>query len=212
MKRPQIILADDHVLLMDMLRKFIDTEFSVVGTFTNGQDLVDGAAELAPDVIVLDIGMPVMNGISAGLALKKILPKVKLIYLSMTDDIDTVSEAFRLGASGYVLKTSAASELVTAIREVLRGGYFASPCLTQDVIGSFVQKFRQMQPKQHLTLRQNQVLQLLAEGKSMKQIAAVLDITPRTVAFHKYTMMEQLQLTTSAELIRYASQRPAIAY
>ncbi len=211
MKRPQIILADDHVLLMDMLRNFIEPEFHVAGSFTNGQDLVDRAAELSPDVIVLDIAMPVMNGISAGLALKKILPKVKLIYLSMTDDLEMVSEAFRLGASGYVLKTSAGSELVAAIREVLRGGYFASPCLTQGVIGSFVQKFRQMQPKQHLTLRQNQVLQLLAEGKSMKQIAAVLDITPRTVAFHKYTMMEQLQVTTSAELIRYATQRPAIA-
>jgi DNA-binding NarL/FixJ family response regulator len=122
-----------------------------------------------------------------------------------------VSEAFRLGASGYVLKTSAAAELVGAIREVLRGGYFASPSLTQGMIGSFVQKFRQMQPKQHLTLRQNQVLQLLAEGKSMKQIANVLDITPRTVAFHKYTMMEQLQVTTSAELIRYATQHPAMA-
>jgi DNA-binding NarL/FixJ family response regulator len=203
MRKNRIILADDHKLLLDTIRNFIEPEFEVVGTFTNGQELVDGAQDLSPDVIILDVGMPIMNGLNAGSALKHQMPKVKLIYLTMNCDQDTISEAFRAGASGYVLKTSAASELVTAIREVLHGGYFATPELTDGVIGSFVQKFRRMEPRHALTLRQNQVLQLLVEGCSMKEISEILDITPRTVAFHKYTMMENLEMTSSAELIRY---------
>jgi DNA-binding NarL/FixJ family response regulator len=203
MRKNRIILADDHKLLLDTIRNFIEPEFEVVGTFTNGQALVDEAQNLAPDVVILDVGMPIMNGLNAGSALKHQMPKVKLIYLTMNCDQDTISEAFRAGASGYVLKTSAASELVTAIREVLHGGYFATPELTDGVIGSFVQKFRRMERRHALTLRQNQVLQLLVEGCSMKEISEILDITPRTVAFHKYTMMENLEMTSSAELIRY---------
>jgi len=204
MQKPQIILADDHALLMDTIRHFIEPEFHVAGSFTNGQDLVRGAAKLAPDVAILDVSMPLMNGLSAGAELKKALPKIKLIYLSMNNDLDTVSEAFRLGASGYVLKTSAARELLVAIRSVLRGGYYATPERTDGIIGSFVQRFRQMPAAHNLTTRQREVLQLLAEGRSMKEIGRMLDITPRTVAFHKYTMMENLQVTSSAELIRYA--------
>ena len=204
MQRPRIILADDHSLLMDTLRNFIEPEFQVAGHFTNGKELVQGAAELSPDAAILDVTMPVMNGLSAGAELKKMMPKLKLIYLSMNNDVETVSEAFRLGASAYVLKTSAAQELLCAIRTVLRGGYFATPELTEGMIGSFVQRFRQMPTRHGLTTRQREVLQLLAEGRSMKEIGRVLDITPRTVAFHKYTMMETLQVSSSAELIRYA--------
>jgi len=204
MNKPRVLLADDHTLLLDTIKRFIEPEFDVIGAFANGQELVDGAAELSPDIVILDVGMPVMNGLNAGSLVKRKLSKVKLIYLTMNNDLDTVAEAFRLGASGYVLKTSAASELVHAMREVLRGGFFATPELTDGMIGSFVQKFKMMEPRRSLTLRQNQVLQLLAEGCSMKEIANVLDIAPRTVAYHKYTMMENLQLTTSAELIRYA--------
>jgi DNA-binding NarL/FixJ family response regulator len=199
-------------MLLDTIKNFIEHEFDVVGTFANGRELVDEAVALAPDVVILDIGMPLINGLNAGSELKQLLPKVKLIFLTMNSDMDTVSHAFRIGASGYVLKTSAASELVKAIREVLRGGYFATPQLTEGMIGSFVQKFKMMKPRQMLTLRQNQVLQLLAEGCSMNEIASVLDITPRTVAFHKYTMMEHLKVSTSAELIKYAMNNTHAAY
>ena len=212
MNRPRVILADDHAFLLDTIKRFIEPEFDVVGTFTDGETLINGAVELSPDVVILDVGMPIMNGLNAGSLMKRALPKAKLIYLTMNNDIDTVAQAFRLGASAYVLKTSAASELVNAIREVVRGGFFATPELTEGMVGSFVKKFKTMKPRRTLTLRQHQVLQLLAEGSSMKQIAAVLDIAPRTVAFHKYTMMENLRLTTSAELIRYAmTHTPATA-
>src|SRR4051812_40331301 len=118
MHKPRIILADDHALLMDTIRHFIEPEFEVVGHFVNGRDLVHGACELSPDVAILDVAMPQMNGLSAGAELKKLIPKIKLVYLSMNNDLETVSEAFRLGAAAYVLKTSAAHELLCAIRTV----------------------------------------------------------------------------------------------
>ena len=141
---------------------------------------------------------------SAGRRLKQVLPKVKLVYLTMNQDHDLAAEAFRWGASGYLLKTSAASELVKAIREVLRGGFYVTPLITKDMSGSFIQNFKRQPPAHELTLRQKEVLQLLAEGRAMKEVAYMLNITPRTVAFHKYTMMEQLQVKSSAELIQYA--------
>jgi DNA-binding NarL/FixJ family response regulator len=122
----------------------------------------------------------------------------------MNQDVETAGEAFRAGASGYVLKTSAASELIAAVREVLRGGYFATPSLTEGMIGSFVQNFKRMKSRGDLTDRQKEVLQLLVEGFSMKQVANELNISPRTVAFHKYSMMEHLAIQSSAELISYA--------
>jgi DNA-binding NarL/FixJ family response regulator len=204
MKRARIILADDHALLLGAFKSLLEPEFEVVGTFPDGLALVEGAQALTPDVVVLDIGMPVMNGLIAGQQLKKELPSVKLIYLTMNLDPDLASEAFRLGASAYLLKSSAASELLQAIREVLRGRYYVTPLMTKDVVGSFVQSLKRKEPAHKLTLRQKEVLQLLAEGRSMKEIAAILNVTPRTVAFHKYTMMEQLNIKNSAELIQYA--------
>ena len=204
MKRTRIMLADDHMLLMDAVRNLLEPEFDVIGTFPNGEALVKAAEELAPDVAVLDVCMPLLNGLSACTRLRVLLPKLKIIFLTMNQDAETAGEAFRAGANGYVLKTSAASELTTAIREVIRGGYFATPSLTEGMIGSFVQNFKKMRPANDLTSRQKEVLQLLIEGRSMKQVAQVLNITPRTVAFHKYSMMEQLNITSSAELISYA--------
>ncbi len=204
MKRTRIILADDHILLADAIRNLLEPEYEVVGTFPDGEALVAAAVALAPDVVILDVGMPKLNGLLACTRLKKALPKLKLIFLTMNQDAETAGEAFRAGASGYVLKTSAASELVTAIREVLRGGYFATPSLTEGMMGSFVQNFKRMKSPRDLTLRQKEVLQLLVEGHSMKQVARVLNITPRTVAFHKYSMMEHLEIRSSAELISYA--------
>jgi DNA-binding NarL/FixJ family response regulator len=203
MKRPRIIIADDHKLLLDAIKNLLEPEYEVVGTFSDGESVIDGTALLQPDIVILDISMPTMNGLNACAHLKKAQSKVKVIFMTMSYDKETIGEAFRNGASGYVLKTSAATELKSAIREVLRGGYFATPSLTEGMIGSFVQNFKKMKSPRDLTIRQKEVLQLLAEGYSMKQVARVLNITMRTVAFHKYTMMEHLGVTSSAELISY---------
>lgn len=204
MKQARIILADDHTLLLEAFKSLLEPEFEVVGTFADGLALVDAAPALSPDVIVLDIGMPTMNGLNAGERLRQLVPKAKLIYLTMNRDPELAAEAFRLGASGYLLKNSAASELVQAIREALMGRAYVTPLMTKGVVGPFIRKLMQREKPHRLTLRQKEVLQLLAEGHSMKEVAYILGVTPRTVAFHKYTMMEQLELKSSAELIQFA--------
>lgn len=204
MNRIRVVLADDHVLLMDTVRNLLEPHYEVVGTFPDGEALVAAALSLQPDVVVLDLHMPKMNGLIACVRLKKLLPKTKVVFLTMNQDLETASEAFRSGASGYVLKTSAASELLVAIDEVAHGRYFAPASLTDGMLGSFVQNFKRMKSVPDLTTRQKEVLQLLVEGRSMKQVANELSITPRTVAFHKYAMMEQLKIRSSAELIAYA--------
>lgn len=204
MKRARIILADDHTMLLEAFKSLLNDEFEVIGTFSDGRRLVDATPALNPDVIVLDIGMPTMNGLSAGEHLKKALPKVKLIYLTMNQDRDTAAAAFRLGASGYLLKNSAASELPHAIREALLGRSYVTPLMTKGMDGSFVKNLKGRKSPHKLTLRQKEVLQLLVEGRSMKEVAFVLKVTPRTIAFHKYSIMEQLHIKTSAELIQYA--------
>src|SRR5215813_458853 len=211
MKRPRVILADDHTLVLDALKNLIEREFDVVGCFADGCTLVEEAPRLNPNVIVLDIGMPTMNGLNAGQRLKQAIPMVKLVYLTMNNDPDIASEAFRLGASAFVLKNSAATELLQAIREVVRGGYYVTPLMTKGMVGSFVQNFKRRKSKYNLTLRQKEVLQLLAEGRSMKEVAFVLNVSPRTVAFHKYTMMEHLQIRSNAELIEYAMRSSIVA-
>jgi len=205
MLNTRIILADDHRILLDAIKNLVEPEFEVVGVYEDGQSLIKQAPQLHPDIIVLDIGMPGINGITAAEELKKLLPKTRLIFLTMCQDLDTVAEAFRLGASGYVLKTAAGTELIHAVREVARGGYYASPVLTEGMTGSFVQAFKHMKKPHELTSRQMEVLQLLAEGMSMKEVARSLQITPRTVAFHKYTIMDQLHIKSNAELINFAS-------
>src|SRR3954467_15661721 len=211
MKRARIILADDHTLMLEALKKMLEPEFEVVGIFADGLTLVEGAAALSPDVVVLDIGMPNMNGLLAGQRLKQLMPHVKLIYLTMNHDPDVAAEAFRLGASGFLLKNSAASELVRAIREAARGGSYVTPLMTGDMVGSFIQNFKHMKEPHQLTLRQKEVLQLLTEGRSMKEVAFLLNVSPRTVAFHKYTMMEHLHVRSSAELIQYALKNSVAA-
>lgn len=204
MKPPRVVLADDHAMVRDALKMVIEQEFEVVGTFDDGVTLVEGAPALNPNIIVLDIGMPNMNGLNAGRRLKQLIPTVKLIYLTMNQDPDIAGEAFRLGASAYLLKNSQAPELLQALHQVARGGSYVTPLLTKDMVGSFVKNFKQRKTTNHLTLRQKEVLQLLAEGRSMKEAAFILHVSPRTVAFHKYTMMEHLNIRTSAQLIEYA--------
>jgi len=210
MKRPRVILADDHTLVLDALKKLIEPEFEVVGLFADGHSLVANAPKLKPDILVLDIGMPMMNGLSAGQELKQMMPLVRLVYLTMNHDADLAGEAFRLGSSAFLLKNSAASELLQALRGVGRGGYYVTPLMTKGMVGSFIQNFKRRKRKSRLTLRQKEVLQLLAEGRSMKEVAFVLNVSPRTVAFHKYTMMEHLQIRSSAELIEYAMRNSLV--
>ena len=207
----RVILADDHILMLDALRNLLEPEFEVVGTFADGRALVEAAPQLKPDVIVLDIGMPLMNGLSAGQRLKRLMPAAKLIYLTMNQDQDMAAEAFRLGANGYLLKQSAASELVDAIRQVVRGGSYVTALMTADVVGSLTNHFKKLKSTNYLTLRQKEVLQLLAEGRSMKEAAFILNVSPRTVAFHKYTMMDHLHIKTSAELVQYAMSSQLVA-
>src|SRR5258705_4594215 len=211
MKRTRIILADDRILILDAIKKMLEPEFEVVGTFADGLALLQGAQKLNPDVVVLDVHMPQMNGLNAGQRLKQLMPKIKLVYLTMSLDQDLAAEAFRLGASGYLLKSSAASELVQAIRETSRGRPYVTPLMTKDMVGSFIQNIKRKKNPEKLTLRQKEVLQLLAEGRSMKEVAFMLNVTPRTIAFHKYTMMEHLRLRTSAELIQFAVKSSIMA-
>jgi DNA-binding NarL/FixJ family response regulator len=201
MQRPRILLADDHTLLLDAFRALLEPEFEVVGTATDGRMLIEEFTRLKPDIVVIDVGMPMLNGLDAGRQLKSLQRSVKLIYLTMNPEPDLAREALRLGASGYVLKSSAASELKQAINEALKGRSYITPLITHDVVGLLLEP--QSRPHE-LTARQREVLQLLAEGRSMKEVASILDVTPRTVAFHKYRMMEQLHLKTSAELVQYA--------
>ena len=201
--KPRVLLADDHALLVGAFEKLLGTEFEVVGQVNDGRALVAAAEKLAPDVIVLDISMPLLNGLEAGRQVKQHNRNVKLVYVTMNEDPDIAAEAFRAGASGYVLKRSAVTELTTAIREVMLGRSYITPLVATGLVGSLMHTD---DPKvtDVLTSRQREVLQLLAEGHSMKQVAGVLNLTPRTVAFHKYRMMEQLRVKSTAELIQYA--------
>jgi len=207
MKQPRILLADDHKLLLEAFQKLLEPDCEVVGSVTDGRALLAAASELEPDIIVLDISMPMLNGLDAGRQIKMTMPDVKLIFLTVNEDPDFVSEAFRVGASGYLLKSSAASELFQAIQDVCRGRAYVTPLVAQGMVDSFIEGPKRRKASDKLTPRQREVLQLLAEGHSMKEAAAILNGTPRTVAFHKYRMMEELRLKTNAELIRFAIKR-----
>jgi DNA-binding NarL/FixJ family response regulator len=202
MGRPRVLLADDHALLLGAFEKLLGAECDIVGQAADGRALVAAAEKLKPDVIVLDISMPLLNGLAAGRQIKQASPNVKLVFLTMNEDADLAAEAFRSGASAYLLKRSAASELTTAIREVMQGRSYITPLVTEGLVGSLMHADRK--PAHELTSRQREVLQLLAEGRSMKEVASLLNLTPRTVAFHKYRMMEQLKVKSTAELIQYA--------
>jgi DNA-binding NarL/FixJ family response regulator len=203
MTRPRVLLADDHTLLLEAFEKLLAADCDVVGKAADGRALVDAALRLKPDVIVLDISMPLLNGLEACRQIKAQLRGVKVVFLTMNEDPQLAAEAFRAGASGYLLKRSAGSELATAIREVSQGRSYVTPIMTGALLESFLQETPPGAADQ-LTARQREVLQLLAEGRSMKEVASLLNLTPRTVAFHKYRMMQQLRVKSTAELIQYA--------
>lgn len=204
MTRPRILLADDHTLMVEALEHLLRADFEVVATVSDGRALLKAAAELKPQVVVIDIAMPLLNGLDAGEQLKELHPQIKVIYLTQNREPRTAAEAFRRKATGYVLKDSAASELVTAIREALHGRRYISPSIAQRMTDADHGSEPHDARLRDLSPREREVLQLLAEGKAMKEVAAILDISPRTVEFHKYRIMELLGLKTGAELVQYA--------
>lgn len=207
MKKIRILLADDHNMVIEAIKNLLEPEFEVIDTVSDGRSLVSRAIALNPDVIVMDISMPLLNGLEAGRQLKAALPKVKFIYLTMNQDQDIIAEAFQIGAMGFLVKHCAYSELRNAIRQSLVGRFYVTPLVSKDTVPSHFQAPLRGENPIQLTPRQREVLQLLAEGRSMKEVAFALDVTTRTVAFHKYRMMEDLNLKSSAELIQYAVRR-----
>jgi DNA-binding NarL/FixJ family response regulator len=203
MRRARILIADDHALLREAFQKLLERDYEVVGTAADGQELVAEAERLKPDVIITDIAMPNLNGLEACEQIGQRIHDARLIFLTVDQDRDTAEDAVRRGASGYVLKASASSELFEAIDQVMAGRIYVTPAICDEPIGVFLERARRRKPVE-LSLRQREVLQLLAEGKSMKEAAARLRVTPRTIQFHKYTMMQQLGLETSAQLVQYA--------
>jgi DNA-binding NarL/FixJ family response regulator len=207
MTRPRVLLADDHRLLREAFAQLLAAECEVVGTVADGRAVLEEAPRLGAEIVVLDVAMPLLNGLDTARQLQRLRPEIRLIFLTMSEDADVAAEAFRLGASGYLLKNSAASELLQAIREVARGRKYITPLATQGLVKNLLEARESADKPAELTARQREVLQLLAEGHTMKEVARLLKITPRTVAFHKYGLMESLGIRTNAELVHYAIKK-----
>jgi DNA-binding NarL/FixJ family response regulator len=199
--RPRIVIADDHLLMAQALEHLLARDFDIVATVGDGRALLTAAADLKPDLVVVDIGMPLLNGLEAGQQLKTQHPEIRIIYLTQNRDPRLAAEALHRNASGYLLKDAAASELVAAIRAALDGRLYVSPAIAGDLADEALSTDTRSRA---LSAREREVLQLLAKGKSMKEVAAVLDISPRTVEFHKYRLMDRLGVKTNAELVQYA--------
>lgn len=211
MKRPRILLADDHRMLADALKRILEPRCEVVGTVGDGRALLKAASTLNPEIVVLDIAMPQLNGLDAARQLKRAMPEIKLIFMTMNEEPDLVGEAFRAGASAYLLKQAAALELTVAIEKVLKGGSYITPSAAA---GQAKISLRDPKARGHIpepTARQREVIQLLAEGRSMKEVASILRITKRTVAAHKYAVMDLLQLKSNADLVQYAIKHRIIS-
>lgn len=209
MARPRILLADDHTLVVEGFRKLLESQFEIVGTVSDGRTLLTVAQQLKPDVIILDIGMPLLSGMDAGRELKRLVPRTKLIVLTMNEDPDIAREALRHWASAYLVKKSSGSELIKAVREVLKGKSYVTSRIAQRLMDEFVRDPRIGHTKE-LTPRQREVLHLLAEGRTMKETADLLHLTPRTIAFHKYRIMEEFGLKTNSDLVRFAIRERVI--
>ena len=202
MRKPRILLADDHTLVLEGFRRILERHYELVGTVGDGHALLEAAKTMQPDIVILDISMPLLNGIDAAAQLKKICPKAKIIIVTMHANTDYVRSAFEAGASAYVLKRSAVDELEQAIRAVLEGHSYITPLITKELVDVFLATGSEKSGG--LTPRQREVLQHLAEGRTAKEIANLMNITPRTVEFHKGQIMDHLNLRTTADLIKYA--------
>jgi DNA-binding NarL/FixJ family response regulator len=205
MTKPRLLIADDHKIFAEGLKRLLKEDFDIAGVVADGRELVAASEKLRPDVIVADISMPMLNGIEAVRQIKKAHPEIKVVFLTMHPDESYAVSAFKAGASGYVLKHSAPDELITAIREGLKGRTYVTPLIAGKLLHSYESGSQSGTDKVlTLTSRQREVLQLLAEGRSAKEIAAILNISTKTVEYHKYRMMEDLGIKTAAELTRYA--------
>ena len=211
MKRPRVLLADDHRLLREAFVKLLEPDCDVVGAVGDGRALLEAVPKLRPDVVVLDVAMPQLNGLDAARQLKRSMPDVKVVFLTVSEDPDLAAEAFRAGGSAFLLKNSAASELLQAIQDVSLGRSYVTPLATRDMLDTLLRGPEEPKEGHELSSRQREVLQLLAEGRTMKEIADILKITARTVAFHKYSMMEELGIKTTAGLIQFAIKKRIVA-
>jgi DNA-binding NarL/FixJ family response regulator len=206
MPKLRILLADDHALVLEGYRRILEKQYELVGAVEDGRALVEAAKKLEPDIVILDVSMPLLNGLDAAAQLKKCCPRVKIIVVTMHADRDYVRSAFEAGASAYVLKRSAVDELEQAIRAVASGHSYVTPLITKDLLNVFLSggSHNSASGSDGLTMRQREVVQLLAEGKTAKEIANILDISSRTVEFHKAQVLDHLNLHTTADLIKYA--------
>jgi DNA-binding NarL/FixJ family response regulator len=205
MDKPRLLIADDHKIFVEGMKRLLSADFDIAGVAEDGRKLVAAAEKLRPDVIVADISMPMLNGIDAVRQIKKAHPEITVVFLTMHPDAAYAVSAFKAGGSGYVLKNSAPDELITAIREGLQGRTYVTPLIAGKLMHAY-ESGAHTAPETAITLtsRQREVLQLLAEGHSAKDIAAILNISVKTVEYHKYRMMEDLGIKTTAELVRYA--------
>jgi DNA-binding NarL/FixJ family response regulator len=211
-KRPRLLLADDHPLVLAGLRSLLEAECEVLEVASDGRSLVEAALRLKPEVIVLDIGLPLLNGIDAARLIKKELPETKLLFLTMHSNLAYLKDALAAGASGYVLKTSAREELLGAVHDVVRNRIHVSPGFGEEIVSQFERHPRSITGSQSiLTPRQREILQLVAEGRTAKEIAGILNVSLQTVAFHKHQIMNKLGLRTTAELTKYAIQDGLVA-
>jgi DNA-binding NarL/FixJ family response regulator len=210
--RPRLVVADDHAMFADALRRVVEPECEVVATVGDGRALVATVAEHHPDLVVTDVSMPLLNGVEATRQMTRADSRLKVIVLTMHESPEFAIQAFEAGAAGYLLKHSAAEELVQAIREVLKGRHYVTPLIAKEYTRAMMERRGSSDhPSQALTNREREVLQLLAEGKTMKEAAAVLGVSAKTVEFHKYNIFKKLELGTSADLVRYAVRHGLVA-
>ena len=207
--RSRVLIADDHSVVAEGLRSLLEKKYEVVGIVPDGRELLVQAPELKPDVIVLDIGMPLLNGLDAADRLLSSLPQIKFVFLTMNDDPNLAAAALKLGAVGYVLKHTAASELLKAVSEVLQGRSYVTAKLRAE--NWAVREARARDFPKELTRRQQEVVQLLAEGRPMKEVAAILKVSAKTVMFHKYRIMQSFNLKNNADLVLFALKRHLIS-
>jgi len=204
MPRIKILLADDHTLFCNLLRELLEPQYEVVGSVSDGRELLKAAHSLRPDVVLVDIGMPLLNGLDAGRQLKKAFPRVKLIYLTMNNNVEYARAALEAGASAFVLKNAESAHLLRAIRDALQGVSYLAPEIRRAMNDAFVRDPKAVHRPQRLTDRQREVLQMLAEGRSLGEIADTLKITYRTARFHKARIMEELGAQNQVDLLKYA--------
>jgi DNA-binding NarL/FixJ family response regulator len=212
MKRARVLLADDHPMFLAGLRSLLEAEYDVVGLVNDGRSLVEAASRLKPEAIVLDISLPLLNGIDAARQIKKDQPETKILFVTMHANLAYLKDALAAGASGYLLKTSAREELLDALRDVIRNRIHVSPGFGDEIVEQYERHPSSFARSQSvLTARQREILQLVAEGRTAKEIAALLNVSLQTVAFHKHQIMDKLGLRTTAELTKYAIQEGLVA-